>query len=68
MAAFPLPPVAVVVDHDADVVEVEKLLEDPSDQELQVVVDEVEVELGSDQDPHVVVEAPVCVGTTVTVV
>lgn len=68
MAAFPLLPVAVGVDHDAEVVEVEKLLEYPPDQEAQVVVEEVVAELGSDQDPHVVVEAPICVGTTVTVV
>jgi hypothetical protein len=57
MAAFPLPPVAVVVGHDEEYeVEVEKLLEDPSDQEPQVVVDEDEL------------DEPGAVGTTVTVV
>lgn len=81
MAALPLPPVAVDVDLAEEVVEVEKLVDDPqvpqlvvdevevdlgSDQDPQVVEDD-EAELGSDQDPQVVVEADL-VGTTVTVV
>jgi hypothetical protein len=39
VAALPLPPVGVLVDCDQDVVEVEKLVEDPLD---QVPQDELE--------------------------
>ena len=82
MAAFPLPPeelgLAEAVEETlvtAQVVEkvVElELVEVPSAQEPQLVVDEDELDelvVGS-QDPQVVVveDVPTCVGTTVTVV
>lgn len=82
MAAFPLPPLEtaldepVAVDQEVEnVVELAELLEDPSAQEPQLVLDEdelVELVVGS-QDPQVVVvedelDDADFVGTTVTVV
>ena len=79
IAAFPLPPLEtaldepVVVDQEVEnVVELAELLEDPSAQEPQLVLDEDELVVGS-QDPQVVVvedelDEADFVGTTVTVV